>query len=299
MIDTPVQVRPPGAISFRTEMEVSQSWLNEFRLCPERARLEMVKADLPDMSSDATHTGNAVHAFAESYLTQIVDGFATETVPDELTAREAGLKLLTEAEEAGVRLTHAPHWKSVRERFGRACTQWLMWFWNHWDEGHINVEVSEWRIEMPVQFQMPEMPGVTFLGSVDFYDGWSAFDWKSGQIPQEWEVQRWNIQSTIYTEGILALDLPINAFIFVYTSGRQMRDENNKLYLPPPAEIVVERQDSPHISRLLAEIESVRTLISKYGVNEPWPLRTDTWACSEKWCGNWTHCQGQWADKEE
>src|SRR6056300_1207375 len=74
-----MKTRTDGGIAIR------QSWLNDFLLCPERARRNVVEPDL-NIGSDLTIIGTAMHAVIEQVLLQEIDPGDTDKAADEALA---------------------------------------------------------------------------------------------------------------------------------------------------------------------------------------------------------------------
>lgn len=281
-----------------TDIKFRQSGIGSFRLCPESFRLDFLDL-MPDKTSDATHAGTGLHAGVEHVLRTIkadnIDVFILRADSPLFHAGEAVMmEYIDKCELEGVPLVKQTSWDAVRNRMDKAWVQWVDWFLDSINGGFISCEVSAWKIEYQFEF---EYQGITFQGTFDFFDGATLFDWKSGEVPQFWEVQRWAPQPTIYALAVRELmqvdEMP--AFVFVYPNGKQKDvedDEGNKTrVLPFPEEIEIERTQAD-VDRMMLEIDSILTVESKYGWEESWPLRTDTWFCSEKWCGNYNDCIG-------
>jgi hypothetical protein len=244
-----------------------QSFLNEFLICPERARLSLTDNKPPD-NTDAAACGTAVHAGIEHVL--LGGGFlgAMDAIED---------AWWDEQREAHFRWT---------KYSGNTAWKWIETCWDHWctwyQKQHYLHDLP-WACEVPFEVRVYEDAErtISIKGTIDAWDGTRVWDWKTssrGEYEAR-EYQRWAIQPTVYTRAMTSLHSQHNVpfkYGIMHAKGMQTfqvdRDERDWAWL---------NRKCVSIAKLIeADLDQ-------------WPLTDDHWLCSEKWCVNWANCKGQ------
>lgn len=255
---------------------ISQSFLNDFLLCPERARGKL-HLDLPSDSSDSTLLGSAVHAAIEEVL-------RGGTVDD---AIQLGVVLL-ETEWEDVEKTKIKRIDTARKMYRRLFSAW---------HEEIFPQLGEVEgIEVPFVGRLIDEPGliVDLSGTIDAIIDGRCWDWKTSARPWEpWEARRWNLQATAYTWALSNVPelkalrensafVPSNKFNFgvMIKSGKQS------------TQVVEVERDEDHWKFL---IDLVRSVVAIDSVNlDRWPMSNTNALCSPLYCSMSEHglCSG-------
>jgi hypothetical protein len=255
-----------------------QSWLNTADICLERARFELV-GEMPRTEGDAAGVGTAVH-------------HAIEVTVDALTHEGEPLLLNDAIDIAGwqfTELTKLPNfvWQSMSEGDARAfIANALSRFY---DEvlPILNPAATEVKFGPTKFYEDPERV-IELEGTIDYIDhDLGVVDWKTAGRPyRQWEKQRWAIQPTVYTwaAGEDEPHLPEPHFtyvVFVRGSGGVCRDVQK-------IEVTRSRGDYEFLAHRLVRLAQL------IEADLPaWPVVDSHNLCSERWCGAWKMCKGQ------
>ena len=258
-----MKVREDGGIAVR------QSWLNDFLLCPERARLALLDPEA-SIGSDLTVIGTAMHAVIEQVLRgEIEPEAAADAAPE-------ALQMAAEAEP----------WKSTGLTPEEMVDQTTLMS-AAWAAQVYPVMPHNGKVEHRFGFKIGEAAGtpVWFEGTIDYIgDDGTVWDHKSsGSKYQQWEKQRWAIQPSVYCaaavqEGLVT-EVPVRFFYDV-----MLRNGDTQ--------ILELRRDIGHIAfvrrQALAAVEFALT----YGVEKQWMMNDQSALCSHIWCPFWDNCKG-------
>lgn len=257
------------------EHTFSQSWLNEFFTCPERARLQRA-GEYPLDDSDASAKGTALHTGIQTVL----NGWGPYAV-----AEKAALETFHE-------IADQPHfrWVKVKTR-ETACDHIRKSFALWYDQVYPQLGQPLW-VEHPFEFvaYQDDERVIKLRGTVDFMDEYPClYDWKFSANDEKygahgWELARWSLQSTVYTWAAVQAghfesieDIP---FIFVnigpYSREPQYLETTRNL-----ENFGFLQQQLIHIAELI-EADVPR-----------WPLSDQHALCSPKWCLMWDKCKGK------
>lgn len=272
-------------MTFDLEFTYRQSWLGEYVLCPERARLKWFEL-VPDGPSDATAIGTGAHAGIE-YI--IRGGSHAEAIQY--------------ARDAFVMETHEPHYRWVQVKteetaFRHIETALDGWLWKVEPLLGTPIWVEQ---EFKFHFVTLLLPdgrtvGINLSGTADFADEAGVWDWKTCKDPSKytagwggegWKLKRFGIQPTVYTlagqhEGLWDLlswgDAP-----WSFTYAAMTKASRSATLLP------VERTatDVAWLKRLC--INATKMLVSDL---PEWPLNDQSALCSEQWCPAHSICKG-------
>lgn len=266
---------------------IHQSSINDFRLCPERARLAVT--DRIEISSDHIEIGYSVHGFMEGILRGIKEAGEEPPYGDLL---EEALQGLERAADAGVPLLGHKTWNAAEKRLRRAIEVIYDW-WDKHGRYDVCADTTAWQIEQRFEFSAN---GFKFAGTVDFWDGEKFFDFKTGKVKydQAYQIDTFNIQRAVYVMAAIALgwikDEDPTDFTFVYADGRQERTENGLVTLP--AWVYTTTVDVRHMEALIAEVEmGIGHAFNVIGLERRWPVNPSGWWCSPKWCQYIDKCE--------
>lgn len=254
----------------RMELTVSQSWINTFLSCPELARREL-EGEVAETFTPEAQFGTALHAGVEALLNGRPRSEAQAVIREELRP----IKVPQEGHK----------WSKVHlPDLAFDCL-------DAWERGVVKgdkglrpriagrVHGIEYKFKMPVydkEFR------IVIQGTTDLVTTDGLYDWKfSARRWQQWEVQRYNIQSTMYVLGVYGrlkegVKIP---FRFGVVNPDNFRTEIVEVY-----------RSSAHILALLDQLHSIAVMVEA-GLPR-WPLAGTDWRCSKKWCPVWESCRG-------
>jgi hypothetical protein len=252
---------------------IRQSSLKTFLLCPERFRQKHLGL-VDDASSDAALTGTAVHAGIEDTL--------LGASPDEAVMRALGVLRDGWDEIRKVKT------QKLTTAEGHVLNCYSTWYSNIWPElipatcveGHFRLPVLE------TDNYIVELSGTIDYGTED-----ELGDWKTtGRLDRYqsfpgtgWELNRWDVQSTIYTYAMTML------------TGREYNDFTfYALHRTKPewATLTVQR-DETHWSFMLEQVRLMAEAIWTATEDRQWMKNDQSALCSPDWCPAWGDCKGQ------
>jgi hypothetical protein len=267
----------PGIKVTDNEIVFSQSWVNTFLNCPEQARLEMV-GELPRVESDATAIGSALHAGVEHVLRGHSMDAGWECANDTLSELIAQPNF---------------EWKQLKTEDGvRIALERVYWEW----QNEIYPQLPDtMAVEFPFDIVVTTIKDrvIRIKGAIDYVgigpdNVLEIWDWKTAasfRNWQQWEVDRFKIQPTFYSLGLLMSTSPeqlsTDQITFIYAVMSKSRQEHS-LYTTQrgPADWAWLTQQLTSITHLIdADLPS-------------WPMRDQHALCSPKWCTAWDSCKG-------
>lgn len=258
------------------EHTFSQSWLNEFFTCPERARLQRIGEYPPD-DSDASAKGTALHAGIQ----YVLNGWGDRDVAEKV------------ALETFHDISRLPHFRWVKVKTAETAYDHISKSFRLWYESVLPQLGQPVWVEHPFKFEAyRDDERIIYLkGTVDFLDTHPClYDWKFSANDEKygahgWELARWSLQSTIYTWAAMQdkhfdphEEVP---FIFV-NIGPYSRE-------PQYLETI---RSVEHFGFLSRQLLSVAELIESDVAR--WPLSDQHALCSPKWCMMWNECKGKY-----
>ncbi len=262
--------REDGGVAIR------QSWLNDFLLCPERARLNTLNPD-DNIGSDLTVIGTAMHAVIEQVL-------LGEIAPSE-TDQVAGEALAMAAEAEPWRSTGLSA-EDMVDQTKLMSAAWADNIYPQMPKGGI--------VEHKFEFQIGEVldTPVWFEGTIDYVapDN-TVWDHKSSSRKyQQWEKQRWAVQPSVYSAAVvqegLVTEIPVRFFYDVMIRNGD-------------TQIVELRRDLGHISFVRRQALAAARFALSYGFENEWQMNDQSALCSHVWCPWWKQCKGQDMSGEE
>jgi len=251
----------------------SQSWVNTFFNCPQQAFLEM-RGMLPRIESDATAIGTALHTGVEHVLRghSLDDG---ETVA---MHKLSELMALPKFEFKQLKT-----FDGIVAAFERVYWEWA-------NEVFPSLP-GPMAVEFPFDCAVDSLfdRTIRIRGAIDYVDETGGIsDWKttgSWRNWQQWEVDRFKIQPTFYSYGLM-LSTDANQFAderveFTYVVMNKSRQEHS---------LFTTTRGPDDWDWLRRQLRSIAKLIVA-GLDE-WPTRDQSALCSPKWCTAWSACKG-------
>lgn len=265
--------------SVTTVLELHQSFLGEYLLCPERARQQWFK-EVEDLPTDSTAIGTALHSFAEVILR---DGSHGDAVSSAMAAWEYEKSL------PGFRFVKVAKESTALKHIENACDLWLARVYPQL--GH--PLLVEYKFDF--LFQELEIEGehveVRLAGAIDFADEEGLWDWKSasrmdkytpGFGGEGWKLKRWGIQPTVYCHAA-SLRGGIDSWSN-FTFAAVSKTNRTVQYL------FVER--GPEHARWLLRLTANVARMIVAGPPE-WPLNDQHALCAPDWCPAYANCKGK------
>ena len=249
---------------------VRQSWLNDLIICPERARLKLVRPDLSG-PSDATIMGTALHYGIE----QVLAG-ANPAVLGTIA-----LEHWEELKTQPYKVTNLDPDKSVGQILGMA-------------EAFVDGILPTVQLGGEVEYKFKYPMGITVddwevwcEGTMDYLqpDG-TIWDWKTAsRTYYAKEKQSQSIQATVYCSAMVYEGKTAYPADFRY--GVMVRQEK------PKPQIVYMERTAEHESWLKHMVRPAIQQATRIGVTESnWLMNDTTALCSDKWCPYWSMCKG-------
>lgn len=246
-----------------------QSWVNEYFICPERAR-QTALCEPTDETNEAAALGTAMHAGIEAAMDGRADSpdavfeiarFTLDSmyslglfVYDDLTPKKAHDYLRLWSQQ----LRTVSEFRELYDDAGKMTEQSFC----------VHVDTRADGTEM------------WWEGTVDVVGSLYLVDWKtSGRQYQAWEKQRWAIQPTMYAhaaERMGWLHYPVDFRYVVFDKGAK------------PPQVVQVQRGPEHAKFLTAQL----WLVYDQDWKRPWPLNDQHALCSPKWCPHWEECKG-------
>lgn len=256
-----------------------QSGLSTYQDCPERSRFEWFDPE-PELTTDAAAIGTACHKGVESNLEDRRLGFGPQSTADmiELAKREFAW---IEAEE-GIRYVQGTREDAMQ--FITTCIP----SWRAFLEPYIPID-EHLKLEFEFDVHLMTWHGweVRLVGTMDCLHRYAIDDWKfKGQAVKQWEAQRSDIQSTVYSHAAVELGLLQWPVTFNFGVVRKLKTKES-------AERVPVLRHPEHVDWLCRQIDGMLTMWEKIGEQGPWPTIDSGVLCSERWCNNWSRCKGK------
>lgn len=287
MSKTPTSYQEPGG---RWVHHFRQSFINDFRHCPEQAR-QKSQGLVPDSTSDSALVGTLAHHAIELFLLDSLEPECAIVAIDDMS-----LELWPEDLEP----THVPD-RETGVDWARDCfDRWHQYVWPIVQNAQWEREDIEWQFEFLVYED--EERAIYIQGTADLA-GREIFDWKTGTrdygYPKEdrlsivrnakWQHQRYDAQPSMYAlakslqllEGgePLTWDDQLELPLFHYARTPRDWHPGNA---PMPAELVTITRTVADAKALILEMQHIATLIEARLPH--WPLNPVEWWCSSSWC---------------
>jgi PD-(D/E)XK nuclease superfamily len=252
---------------------LSQSWLQDFNRCPERARKELLQPSIG--YNDATACGTALHKFMEQRLS----GSAYRLARTNAIAWLESVSSLEDFRWLKVKKpeTLFAHLEACIEGFDR----------------HVLPQVPPGGMaEENIRSLLVEHEGWSVIldGTPDYLDPFGRlWDWKTASSEYNaYEASNWAIQPTAYT------------FLASRLTGREVTEFTYAVAVKPHGYVQfidIERRQSDWdwLGRIaLGALGMVRHMLSV-----EWPVNHSHYLCSPRWCPYWDECRGMYALPDE
>lgn len=269
------------------EVSFRQSTLTDLDECPERGRL-VLSNEMPRIETDAAAVGTSVHAGIEWLLGSL--NFNTDGVEHAIFVACGEFDRICQMENfQWKKYTGVPQCvKMIRA----AIMSWVQ----------STVEFDWDPIGMEIGFKdillfEDEDRRITIEGTIDYFDAaLGPWDWKTtsdgrkyqrGFGGDSWKLDRWNIQSTVYTKALVELGFLDPEGPWQFTFGG--------LVLPSgtwtPHTVTRTAGDHEWLTQKCLVWADMMTA----GL-EHWPMTDNQALCSPKWCPAWDQCKGKHVD---
>ena len=254
----------------RIEVRVSKSFMERHVRCPEQARATLVGA-YPFVDSKASAFGTAAHYGAErtARLWQEHDAFGDLDMATEAWTKAAHVWFAL-WERHGFALEPATSGRIGSMQHGANLLARVGDMWLEHVVPTLCPDVAGWEIEQFKSFTLVDDDRwvISIVGAADLNDGVTAIDYKTGRPGQTWRLERYDVQTTIYsllhsTPRAAIVDLP--------------REHPNE-----PKIHAFERTDA-HAAMLIAQLEAIAAKAAR-GLDGPWDIRPVDTHCSERQC---------------
>lgn len=257
-----------------------QSWIGDYLMCPERARLTAFHPP-PDNGldgTDATALGTAAHSVIEHYLHGQPWDDAWELGRNELWQRIQNKDFIYVSIKTG---------RTMMKYLDSCVTAW---------RNQIAPLIGEPHPEQGIEhtFRHRFAPNWGFTGTWD-YLGDTLWDWKTagGNFALQYgpKALEKKIQPTVYTAVLANWDTAEQDFHdteMPFQYGIMEKGPTPKGH---------HRTATRHVGHwrwLARQIDGIIKMYETYGPDETWPTIDTDWFCSDTWCDHWETCKGQY-----
>lgn len=238
-------------------------------MCPEQVRLDMAGL-LPRQETEATAVGTSVHAGIEAVL----KGEATH---------ETGLDVALETWQEMI--PQVDRWVKLN---ADQCAVHVANCYASWADTLYPMlpEIVAVEKQFRVLLCEDEHRRIWLSGTVDAMDvDGCVWDWKTAaslRSYEQWEVDRFKIQPTVYTYAAkFAWGVENPEFAYAVMVKRTTPGETH---------VIRVARDATHWAWLARQAVSLAVAIE---ADMPvWQLNDQGWHCSPRWCGAWDSCKG-------
>lgn len=261
----------PGRYLFR------QSWVGDFMLCPERARLN-IGVEREDEGTEATCLGTAAHLGIETFL-------KGETwAASQLAAQEW---LAQQIHDGTFRWTKAKNGPLLQRDLQSCLSGW------HQDIfPKVGAPDPDRGIEHKFEHQLTD--SIWIEGTWDYLDEYGMlWDWKTAggnyKLNYGPKALKKKHQPNFYTAALAGWDAASGSDDTSVTFGYG-------IMIKGPTPTGVYKHTSRHEGHwvwMLDQLERIVKLYEELGPNTPWPTVDDEWFCSVDWCDHWADCKGK------
>ena len=246
---------------------MSQSWLQTFMRCPQRALYELI--DPRPGYNDATATGQGFHTYIELRLSGETHGSALRTAESWITA-------LVELD---------PDFRFVKVKTLETMLAHLRACATGWDTYVLPHVVPGGLIEQHYEAGLHSYDGwlIQLEGRIDYQDPEGhLWDWKSASSEYNaYETVEWNIQPTAYT------------FLASVGQGRDLTNFTYAIAIKPHGDVqFIDVVRTAGHWAWLGRIAQGALALLRALPEGPWPVDHTHHLCSQKWCPWWDPCRG-------
>lgn len=271
---------------------IRQSWLGDYFLDPERARLK-IKYPEDDIGGDAAHCGTGAHSGIQLTIEQLRDGGSMPT-------RRQIAQVIRDSVDEKIE-TEGIKWQkfsSLAELLGHSQRCYEAW-------AREILPVLQYRSLITsgalcehsfqvVLYQLPDGSNVGLEGTIDFApEAHELWDWKTaGREYRPKEKQEFAVQPTAYCAAAVLGGIP-NGIDYEwpldFTYGIAVRRVGQA-----KAQLLTVRRTEAHFDFMLDRIRACVEHALEFGFDRPWAINdgAGNWLCSDTWCPWWKRCKG-------
>lgn len=256
----------------------SQSWVNSFLKCPERARREL-NDDAPRIVTDAMAVGTALHVCPEV----VMKGGTIESAYE-----QAATTFIELSRQEDFRWVQVKREETALRYIENAISSFAMYVLPELEdvvavEQSITQELGRFQIgDVYVILKLAGTPDIVTVSPLGFH----VWDWKTANRPYEqWEVDRFYVQPSAYTFLVSEWlgEEPIDFTYCVFSKAPDVR-------LPQYVRTLRDAGDWAWLREQIRRIVELWLRTDEGSVG--WPLMDQSWHCSPKWCTSWDTCKG-------
>ncbi len=252
-------------------IEFRQSDLGTAELCLEALRRNYADPQPEKLSTDLVR-GNVVHAAIEALGQDMIDG-KRPTIDRMFNAAQL-------SQDWYFPRVHEDGWRDTQEKTELIIMNNIEAFF---EDVLPELSVPD-AVEKPFRHLLyeTETEAVYLKGTRDWDDPiLGAVDWKNpGRKPAAWELQRGDIQSTVYLWAMAQEDGDLD----------KTREFHRVHLINGDVDWVTIRRGPKDYAALT---EKVHAMVQLHKAKLPvWPMTWKGWYCSPKWCDHWDNCRG-------
>jgi hypothetical protein len=264
-----------------------QSWLGDYMLCPERARLTAFHEEEQEFDgTDATALGTACHNAIELFL---------HGMPMDEAVERTATKLAEDWKAGTFKIVKIMKLSTMLRQHKNCCAAWLAGVYPS-----IGEPAPEIGIEGNFKHQVTETWGLK--GTWDYLNSDGVlWDWKTagGMWTQQYGPKglEKKIQPTVYTAVVSQwtsagspneLDVDPSFRYGIMVKGAE-----------PEAHIRTTTRHPGHWMWLEKQVEAIINMYNRIGPDDTWPLIDSDWLCSSEWCNHWDKCKGHYVQLKQ
>ena len=254
-------------------MFVRQSWLNDLLLCPQRARLGIVRKDMR-AGSDATIMGTAVHHAIEEAIK--AGGGNAESMTDDALGMFRTLQQSESWRETNI----DPD--KYEAYISSMCQAWHDTIMPEVEMGG-DVEKS---FAFPMGVHVKDWD-VWCEGTMDYISpSGVVWDWKTAKRAYNArDKQSKAVQPTVYAAAAIKMGMA-SEWPVDFRYGVMLRQEK------PKAQILSVHRNESHYNWLRHNVSPAVQYAIAVGMESDWIMNDESVLCSENWCSYWSICKG-------
>ena len=275
----------------RHVITMRQSWVNDYLMCPERARRQW-QTPPPRTNNDAAAIGTALHATIEDSIRYLAADHILLSVADHLELLHGHWQTLLDDTNEPIR------WVKRQQEGARRYGERMV--------ATFACDVLPSLAPHGVEISFGPLPLiesddllVQITGTIDYVDTrLGLVDWKSAsRMYEPWEKQRWAIQPTFYQWAWTRI-APSTPNQWTGTPYEGPMENWSYIVFPDntrtPLQVVPLHRGAQHHDWLRQQLMSIadQIIATAEGHLVGWPLNDQHALCSAKWCPFWDACKG-------
>lgn len=256
---------------------VRQSWIGDYMICPERARLGATLRSFRT-GSDATAIGTGVHAAIEWALNAHSE---LEAIDPEAMSEYAQQQVAMELEKPVKRTKISDNPDTIAPSVSAMVNSWI----------DTIAPSVEWGGSTELGFRFPSGMcanngyEIWYEGTIDYITpNGVIWDWKTASRPYNGrEKQEKAHQPTVYSMFACRTHGTDSA-LFRY--GVMVRQQT------PKAQVIEIERNQGHFNWLNRQVQAIVNNCLVVGDTASWPMNDQGALCSSTWCDFWSVCKG-------